>query len=316
MPRLKSLLVVASIVGATLLPHSAGAAGPKIVVILKAHTAFWKAVEKGATEAGQRLGAEVVVKAPLNDTDVAVQIQLLNAGAAQGAAAVVVAPINSNALAVPIASVAVQGTKVVIIDTPIAGKAAPVFVGTDQLGSGEAAGALLAKLVSDTDEAAILLHNQSSGATLDREKGATEAFRKVHPKSPLHADIYGGSEPGAEEAKCELLLERHPHIAAVLTTGSSETFAMLRVLQRKKLATSIKLIGFGFNLNPEVAAALDHGEMNAWIAQQPTEFGIRGVESALALIKGEAVPPVVHTDFLIITKENLADSKVQALLAL
>ena len=91
---------------------------------------------------------------------------------------------------------------------------------------------------------------------------------------------------------------------------------MLHIVQTKKLSGSIKLIGFGFNLTPEIAAAIANGDMQGWIAQLPTEVGSRGVETALALLKGETVAPVVHTDFLVITKDNLSDPKVQALLSL
>lgn len=290
-------------------------AGPKVAVILKGRTAFWKAMEKGATEAGARLGAEVFIKAPLADTDIAVQIQLLNAVAAQGTPAIVIAPINKEALTAPIEAVVAKGVKVVVIDTPLTDSKAPVFVGTDQEGSGRAAGALLAKLAGDNGEAAILKHNQSSGATLDRERGATAAFREAHPKGVLHTDIYASAEPGQEESQCLLLLRNHPNVKAVLSTGSPGTFAMLHVIQQKKLAGSVQLIGFGFNLSPDIAAAISAGEMQGWIAQLPTEVGSRGVEAALSLLKGESVPAVVHTDYLVITKDNLNDAKVQALLA-
>jgi ribose transport system substrate-binding protein len=75
-------------------------------------------------------------------------------------------------------------------------------------------------------------------------------------------------------------------------------------------------VGFGFNLNPDVAAALESGAMSGWIAQLPKEIGAKGVTAALGLLKGETVPPIVNTDFVVITKENLKDPRVQALLAL
>ncbi len=291
-------------------------ASPKVFVVLKGRSAFWNAMEKGALAAGAETGAEVVVKAPLADTDVSVQIQLLNAVAAQGAEAIVIAPINKEALAVPIASIAIRGVKIVTVDTPLSGKAAPVFIGTDQEAAGKVAGKLLAQLVDPSREAAILRHNQSSGATLQREAGALAAFREVHPQIALHADIYSGSEPGHEEAKCRLLLQTHPNISVVLASSSTATLAMLKVLQEKKLTGSVKLIGFGFNLNPDVAAALEAGEMHGWIAQLPSEMGAKGVHSAVALLKGEEVPSVVHTDVFVVTKDNLNDPGVQALLSL
>ncbi len=290
-------------------------AAPKIGVLLKAKGVdFWTAVEKGAIEAGKDAGADVTVKAPMNESDISVQIQLLNAFAAQGAEAIVIAPINKEALAVPIASIAVKGVKIVVIDTPLTGKAAPVFIGTDHLAAGKAAGALLAKLVGDSDEVDFFKHSQTSGATVQRDDGALESFRAAHPNAVVHGEIYASSEAGAEEEKAQLVLKQHPKIKAVLATGTQGTLAMLKVLQEKKLAGSIKLVGFGFNLRPDVAAAIDKGEMSGWIAQLPKEIGAKGVSAAVSLLKGETVAPVIYTDFVVVTKENLHDPKVQALL--
>lgn len=288
----------------------------KIGVLLKAKgVGFWSAAEKGALEAGQQAGAEILVKAPLKESDISVQIQLLNALAAQGCDAIVIAPINKEALAVPIASIAVKGVKIVVIDTALTGSAAPVFVGTDHQAAGKAAGELLAKLVGDSDEVSMFKHSQTSGATLQRDSGAMAAFRAAHPNAVVHGEIYASSEAGAEEEKAQLILKQHPNIKAVLATGTQGTLAMLKVLQEKKLAGTIKLVGFGFNLRPDVASALESGEMAGWIAQLPKEIGAKGVAAAISLLKDETVPPVVNTDFVVITKDNLKDAKVQALLA-
>ena len=290
---------------------------PKIGVLLKGRSSpFWGAVERSALETGRQLGVDVVVKMPVSEADVSVQIQLLNALAAQGATAIVIAPINKEALAVPIASIAVRGVKIVVIDTPLTGNAAPVFVGTDQEAAGRAAGKLLATLVGDTDEVSIFKHSQTSGATTSRDIGALATFREAHPKSVVHGEIYSSAEAGEEPRQAQLLLTQHPATKAILATGTTGTLAMLKLLQDQKLAGTIKLVGFGYNLNPEVAAALESGAMAGWIAQLPGEVGAKGVAAALSLLKGEKVPAVIYTDFVVITKDNLKEPKIQALLTL
>ncbi len=291
-------------------------AAPKIGVLLKGHSPFWSAVEQGATEAGQKLGAEVVVKAPMAETDIAVQIQLLNALGAQGITALVIAPCSKDALAGPVAALAAKGVKVVVIDSALDGQSSPVFVATDQRAAGETAGRLLATLVGDADEVSFLKHSQTSGATAQREAGALSALRTAHPKVAVHADIYASSERDTEVAKAHLLLTTYPATKAILASGTPGTMAMLHVLQEEKLAGAIKLVGFGFNLNPEVASAIESGALQGWIAQLPKEVGAQGVAAAVALLHGETVAPVVHTDFVAVTKSNLQDPKVQALLAL
>lgn len=292
---------------------------PKIGVLLKASTGFagyWGAVEKGALEAGQKLGADVIVKAPPSESDIGLQIRLLNAMAGEGLKAIVIAPINQQALARPIASIAVHGVKIVVIDTPITGKAAPVFIGTDQTAAGKAAGELLARLVTTGQEVSFLRHSQASGAPMVRENAAMAAFRAVHPHDVIHADIYASADPGTEPQKAALLLSEYPNTKAIFASGTPGTLAMMNLIETEHLAGKLKFVGFGYNLTPQVASAIESGAMTAWVAQLPKEMGYKGVAAALSLLKGESVPAVVTTPFTIVTKDNLHDPDVQALLKL
>jgi ribose transport system substrate-binding protein len=289
-------------------------AAPKIGVLLKGRSDFWSAVEKGAVNAGQKLGVEVVVKAPLNETDIAVQIHLLEALGAQGVQAIVIAPANQDTLAAPVAALAARGIKVVVIDSPLSGAAGGPFVGTNQRAAGEAAGRLLASLVGENDEVSVLKHSQGNMAAGEREIGALASLRAAHPHQAVHSDIFASSGNGSEAERSALLLDKYPGTKAILASGTPGTMAMLRLLEERRSAGAIKFVGCGFNCNPEVAAALNDGTMQGWVAQLPEDVGFKGVQAALALINGRPVEPVISTDFIVITKDNLQDPKVQALL--
>jgi ribose transport system substrate-binding protein len=289
-------------------------AAPKVGVLLKGRISFWNAVGKGAEEAGRKLGAEIVVKAPLSEIDVSVQIRLLQALSAQGIDALVIAPCNENSLAGPVAAIVAKGIKVVVIDSPLAGAPVGPFVGTDQNAAGAAAGRLLAGLISGEDEVSLFKHTQISVAATQRENGAVAALRAAHPHLVIHGDIYASSETGAEGAQAAFLLEKYPATKGIIASGSPGTMAMLKVLEQRKAAGRIKFVGGGFNLNAEAAAALVDGTMQGWVAQLPEDVGYKGVAAALALIAGEKVDPIISTDFIIITRDNLHDAKVQALL--
>ena len=290
-------------------------AAPRIGVLLKGRSPFWASMEKGALDAGQKLGADVVVKSAPSEADVAIQVQLLNAMAAQDFAALVIAPANKDALAGPVAAAAKKGIKIVVLESPLAGDAAPVFVGTDHAAAGAAAGELLATLVGEKDEVTFLNHSQTNSATTAREKAALAKFRETRAGNLVHGDIFASAQAGAEMEKARLVLERYPATKAVFASGTGGTLAMLKVLQERKRAGAVKLVGFGFNLSPEVAAAIEAGAMHGWVAWLPRELGAHGVNAAVSLVKGETVPAVVNTDFVLVTAGNLKDAKVQALLA-
>jgi len=292
------------------------AEGHKIGVLLKGRTKFWNVVEQGALDAGAKLGAQVTVKAPPAETDIAVQILMLNALASSGVEAIVLAPAHKSSLAQAAAAIAAKGIKIIVIDSPLEGNVASAFVGTNHRAAGEAAGTLLAGLVGDDAEVAFFRHAQNNAATGDREDGALEKLRAAHPKLHLHGDIYAGDDKATQAERAELLLSKYPATKGILASGTPGTMAMLDLLAKRQPAGDIKLVGFGFNLDPEAAAAIEAGTLHGWIAQQPHEIGYKGVEAAVALLNGKPVPPVVNVDVFVVTKANLHEPQTQALLKL
>lgn len=291
-------------------------AAPKIGVLLKGRTAFWSAAEKGAIKAGEKLGAKILVKAPLKEGDVSVQIQMLNALIADGVTAVVIAPCSREALSAPIAAVEAKGIKVVVIDSPLNDSANRPFVAPDNRAVGQTAAQFLSKWIKEADDVCILRHSQTSGAAREREKGAYDTLRSSFPKLVIHGEIFASAQEGSEVQKVRLLLSTYPQTKAVFVSSTVATMAMLQVLAEDKPAGEFKLVGCGFNLDPEVAAAIETGRLHGWIAQFPQEMSALGVATAVDLLAGKTALAVIPVPYLMVTKDNLKTPEVQALLAL
>jgi ribose transport system substrate-binding protein len=301
---------------AAVLGGMAHAAPPKVGLLLKGRTGFWEEIAKGAKEAGDKAGLDVIPKFALTEDNAATQIQLLHALVAQGVDAIVIAPNHEKILSEPVALAAARGIKIVVVDSPLAGGKWP-FVGTDQTAAGEAAGHLLAKLAGDTNEVAFFRASeiQSGGATEQREKGAASSLLKEHPSIVIRGNIYSGGDLTIATERASVLLEKYPEAKVVFASGSVGTLAMVHAIEQRHLEGTVKLVGFGYNLSPEVQTALEHGSLHGWVSQLPRDVGVKASEIAAALIKGDNVPPVAKTDFVIITKENVKEPKIQALLA-
>ena len=56
-----------------------------------------------------------------------------------------------------------------------------------------------------------------------------------------------------------------------------------------------------------MAISDDHNDMNATVAQAPSNMGKFGVESLIKLIKGETLDAVIDTGTVLVTKENAGD---------
>jgi ribose transport system substrate-binding protein len=287
-------------------------AAPKIGVLLKGDTSFWRAVEEGCRAAAAKSGAELVVRMPPSESDIAGQVRLLGELAGEGIQGLIISPGNSADLSGPVAAVAAKGIKIVVIDSPL-DVDMPAYIATNHTNAGMAAGQLLASLVGDNDEVSLLRHSRTGGATLLRESSAYAALCAVHPNILVHRDIFTGAD-GKELAQARLLLQKYPGTTAVLATGTPGSMAMLQILDAPGRSNRIKFVGFGFDLNPAVASAIDRGVMDGWIAQLPHDIGARGVNAMLALLDHQPVAEVIYCDFLVITKANLHDARVQALL--
>lgn len=273
-------------------------------------------METGALEGGRKLGVEVIAKSPATENDIAIQIQLLNALAAQGVQAIAVAPSSRQALLEPVAALAAKGIKIVVVDSPLGTGESQTFVGTDHRAAGQAAGKLLSTLIGEKDEISILRHSQTGAATGEREQGAIEKLRSSYPNAVIHADIYASTETGVENERCAFLLNKYPNTKGLITSGTSGSMAMLKLLKERSPTGGIKFVGFGFNLTSEIANAIEAGIMHGWVAQLPAKVGYQSIEVAVALIGGQTPPAITHVPVMIVTKENLHDPEVQALLTL
>ncbi len=292
-------------------------AAPKVGVLLKGRTAFWAEAEKGAKEAAEKYGIDLVVKTPPTENSMSAQLQMLNALAAQGIQALVIAANDQNAMQAPVAELAKKGVKIIALDSPLMGEAGMVFVGTDQTAAGAAAGKLMASFVKSGEEIVFFRASESlsGGATEQRENAALAALHEAVPGAVVRGNIFAGGEPEIAFQRAGLLLEKYPSAKAVFASSTLGTMSILHALEQKHLGGSIKVVGFGYNLNKEVMEALEQGKLHGWIAQLPRTAGFKAVETAATLLKGGEVPAVVRSDFFVITKENLSDAKIQTLLS-
>lgn len=292
---------------------AAARGGPTVGVLLKGDTEFWSAVEAGCREAARSAGAAVVVRKPKLESDIAGQIRLLAEFTPATTSALIIAPCSSTELSAPVAKLAAQGVKIVVIDSPL-DVDMPAYIATNHTNAGEAAGRLLGALVGPGDEVSILRHTRTGGATLLRESSAYAAIYGAHPGIVVHRDLYGGEVPGQEVQRAKALLEKYPRTKAVLCSSTPVTMGMLQALQETGKAGAIKFVGFGFNLSPVVADAIDRGVLSGWIAQLPNDIGRKGMNAALALLHHKPVSEVVYCDFRVITKANLHTPETQGLL--
>lgn len=295
-------------------PLAAFAANEKIAVIPKGTThSFWKSVETGARQAGKELNVEIIWKGPLKEDDRAQQIAMVQQFVGSGVNAIVLAPLDDTALRTPVKSAAERKIPVVIFDSSLkgeVGKDFQSFVATNNHRGGEIGGEELARLLGGKGKVVLLRLMEGSASTTEREAGFLAALKK-YPEITLIVDNrYGGSTVSTAQDASMNLLDKIREADGIFCPNESTTQGMLLALRQTGLAGQKKFVGF--DTSPFLLNALSKGEIQGLVAQNPTRMGYLGVTTAVKILRGEKVEPLIDTGCVLVTKENRHTPDVEA----
>jgi ribose transport system substrate-binding protein len=287
----------------------------QIAVIPKGTThEFWKAVHAGANKAGKELGVEVIWKGPVREDDRAEQIRVVEDFVSRAVDGIVLAPLDDKALVPSVKEAASRKIPVVIIDSGIAWDGRVSFVATDNVEAGAAAARRLGELLSGKGKVAMMRYQEGSASTGDREKGFMTELGKEFPAVEVVSDNqYGGATTESAYKTAENLLVKLPALDGVFCPNESTTFGMLRALEDAKRTKKVRFVGF--DASAKLVAALDQGDIQGLVVQDPFAMGERGVRAAVAKLDGNPVEPRIDTGATVVTSENRKEPRVAALLA-
>lgn len=276
---------------------------------------FWKAVERGARQAGTDLNVDVQWKGPLAEDDRAQQIALVQQFTARKVSGIALAPLDRAALLPSVQAARAAGIPVVIFDSALDGEAGRDFatlIATDNRAAGRLAGAELSRLLGGTGEIVMLRYVVGSASTHEREEGALEALRAQAGIRILSDNRYAGATIG--EAKTAALngIDTLKAAKGVFTSNESATMGMLLALRQEGLAGKVQLVGF--DSSPPLVEALKSGEIAALIVQDPRRMGQLSVEALETLRKGGTLAGFTDTGAVLVTREKLSDPAIQRLL--
>ncbi len=299
---------------------SASSAPPeyRLAVIPKGTThVYWKSVEAGALAAAEEMNVEIVYKGPLKENDRAQQIAIVEQFVSEGISGIVLAPLDDTALQRPVADAMGKNIPVVIIDSGLKGEAGRdfvSFVATDNRQGGVIAGEHLASLLEGKGKVVLLRYLEGSASTTEREAGFLEVMAR-HPGIEVIVDNrYGGPTAGDAKTTSLDLLDRLKEADGIFASNEPTVFGMLLALRQNNLAGKIKFVGF--DASPQLIEAMQKGEIQGLVVQNPVKMGYEGVAAMVRHLKGESVDPRIDTGVRLVTTPDLEDEEVKALLGM
>jgi len=126
---------------------------------------------------------------------------------------------------------------------------------------------------------------------------------------------FGGATTESAHAASENLLlalnAQKGAVNGVFTPNESTTFGMLLALQKAELAGKLHFIGF--DASEKLITAVNAGQIDALVLQDPMKMGYLAVKTVAAHLRKQAVEARIDTGATLIDKSNLAQPEVAAL---
>ncbi len=279
-----------------------------VALVLKTlNNPFFIDMQKGAEDAAQSLGVNLIVQAAEREVDVEKQMQIIENLIQSKVAALCVTPSGSKEIVPAIVKANKSNIPVLIVDTRVnqdalrsAGGKIAGFIGSDNLEGGRLAGEFAAKKLGGKGKVAILEGIPGHETGDSRLKG----FREVTARYP-GIEIVSSQTANWERDQgynvFQNMLQAHPEIQALF--ACSDLMALGAVEAIAAAGKTGKITVVGFDAFSEAREAVNKGTMDATIAQSPYGMGKTAVENAWKVLKGEKIQDDISLKVELITKE-------------
>jgi len=277
---------------------------------------FWEQVRLGAQCAAKKAEGEVEVQwdGVTAETDVSGQVNLLQNFITQGVEGLVYAATDAKVLSQVTRSALDQGLTVVNIDsgTDPQPEQVPV-VATDNVAAAERATELLAKKLGEEGGKVAFIPFQPGTATNDtRAKGFKNVMKK-NPQLELVATQSSQSDYNTALRVTNDILTANPDLDAIYAANEPGVLGAAEAVRQSGKTGEITIVGW--DTAPDEIKAVKEDVVTALVAQNPFRMGYDGVNLAVKGVRNpDAKLQSIDTGAALITKENVNDPEIQALL--
>ncbi|MDR3651834.1 MAG: substrate-binding domain-containing protein [Paludibacter sp.] len=278
---------------------------PIIGLVMKSLEAeFFQEMKKGALAfAETHNNFRLLTVGTATQTEIDLQIELVDKLIQQKTDAIVLIPIDSKAL-VPVTVKAIRsGIKVINIDIKLDEellKQAGVeltYVGPDNKTASKIVGDVLARKLGK--EAKIILIEGLSVAENAQQRKAGFLESITENGFNLVASVAADWETHkAEQLFAELIIQ-HPDVDGVMCSNDAMALGVLKVLERKGKIGEIPVVGFDNDASAQ--PFLKSGAMLATIDAFGSQMAVQGIEFALKVLNGMENKGSYSTDFKLIS---------------
>ena len=289
--------------------------GPlRIAVIPKAiGFDFWEQVHKGAVcAASKQQNVTIIWNGVTAETNVTGQIDLLTGYITQGVNGLVYAATDAKALTQVTNQALQKKVPVVNIDSGTNPQPSnvPLFA-TDNVASAHKAADLLAQKLNGKGKIALIEFQPGSATNDQRASGFKEELTK-YPGIQLVADQPSHSDYNMALTVAEDILTAHPDLNGIFAANEPSVLGAAEAVRR--IGKAGKVVIVGWDASPDEIKDVQAGIISDLVVQNPFRMGYDSVNAMVKIIRQHATATNEDTGVTFLSKDNLNDPKVQAVL--
>ncbi len=205
------------------------------------------------------------------------------------------------------------GIPAIAVDIPMVGA---TFFGVDNYRAGFLAGSALARQVrqdwdGQVDGLLILIEPRAGTVPAARIQGQLDAFQEIVGHTPASDVLYlnSGNTIAISQAQVLQALESLPdkRRLGVICFNDDAAIGAQRAAVKAGRQQHLWIVGQGAGREIRAEMSLPGSRIIGATAYWPEKYGVKLVEVAVKLLKGEPVPPAIYNQPIFISQDNLAD---------
>lgn len=264
------------------------------MVVSTLNNPFFVTMKDGAEAKAQESGYKLIVLDSQNDPSK--ELSNVEDLVVRGVKAILINPTDSDAVTNAIRVANKANIPVLTLDRGAAGGDVVSHIASDNIAGGEMAGKFISEKIGK--DAKVVQLEGIAGTSAARERG--EGFMKA--VEMYNMQLLASQPADFDRTKglnvMENLLSSQPETQAVFAQNDEMALGALRAVQ----ASGKEILIVGFDGTDDGIAAVKRGILGATIAQQPAMIGAIGVESAVKVLKGEAVDTYIPVPLMMVVK--------------
>ncbi|MDL2211592.1 substrate-binding domain-containing protein [Erysipelotrichaceae bacterium OttesenSCG-928-M19] len=230
--------------------------------------------------------------------DVAKQTSDIETLVNKGVKVIIVNPVDSTAIKPAIEAAQAKDVKIITVDRSADGVEVSSHIASDNVAGGTLAGEYLIEKLGGSGKVIELEGETGASATIERGEGFNKS---VDGKLDVIAKQTANFNRDKGMTVMENLAQANKDFDAVFAHNDEMILGALQAIKDKDVIT------VGFDGTDDALKAIEAGDLDATVIQQPDIMGSEAIKVAAQLLKGEAVEATIPVDLVLVDKDNVAD---------